>query len=281
MLDQFDPAIHANNESNRSTRKLVESNYTLQVSYAITVITAERNFRSGIIAAIAEHHLDAAMALTPTGAAGTYATSSLALHGIPSKDIIPAILKLALANGRHLLKSVITDLSAPFVCTSADSADKFVFNFRKLSNVLSINQQALAAFQLKDFFIAAATANFQDLLRPYFAIAASAATPDLNAYITAFQNAKPEFQSWLELQAHAPSALAAVAAKSVTTPPPTAAASSDKRPLYCWAHGHGYHSSDECNIKDTIAGFHKDATKHNRKGGSTRIANFRPNWKPK
>ena len=51
MLDQFDPAIHANNESNRSTRKLVESNYTLQVSYAATVISAERNFRASIIAA--------------------------------------------------------------------------------------------------------------------------------------------------------------------------------------------------------------------------------------
>jgi hypothetical protein len=110
MLDQFDPAIHANNESNRSTRKLVESNYTLQVSYAATVISAERNFRASIIAAIADYHLEAAMRLTPTGASGTFATPSLALHGIPAKDIIPAILQLALANGRGLIGSIITDL---------------------------------------------------------------------------------------------------------------------------------------------------------------------------
>jgi hypothetical protein len=50
-----------------------------------------------------------------------------------------------------------------------------------MSTVLSTNQQTICTHQLKDFFLTAVNANFQDLLRPYFAIAASTANPDLNA----------------------------------------------------------------------------------------------------
>ena len=267
MLEAFDPLVHGNNEGNRNNRKLAESNYLLQTGYATTVITAERNFRAGIIAALEPHQLSAAMALTPTGQ--NFATPSLAIHAIPAPDIIPAILTLARNNSSEQIRSLITDLQKPFTCTAADSADKFVYQFRLLVNILHANQEPIGPVQLRDFFLTATNANFHDLLLPYYAIAAS--TPTLDSHIAAFLSARTAFTRWLDIQTHAPTALAAVA-----TPTPTT-----KRPMYCWTHGHGYHPSSECTLKDTNKGHQASATKANMMGGSSRIANFRPAWKPK
>ena len=272
MIEPFDQAVHGNNDGNRTNRKLAESNYALQAGFATIIVNAERNFRAGIIGAIESHHLDAAMALTPTGA--TFPTPTLALHGIPAPDIIPAILALARSISQNQIGSIIAELSKPFTCTASDSADKFVFQYRRLVSILTSNQQSLAPFQLRDFFLLATNANFEELLRPYYAFTASSPTPDLAAHISAFLSARPAFNRWLEIQTHAPTALAAVA-KSTTV------AATTRRPFYCWTHGHGYHQSSDCKIKDSNNGHQTTATKANTMGGTTRIAEFRPTWKPK
>ena len=269
MIEPFDQAVHGNNEGNRSNRKLAESNYAINTGYATTVLTAERNFRAGIIAALEPHQLSAAMALTPTGAT---LTPSIAIHQIPATDIIPAIRALALLNSAQQIGAVITELQSPFTCTANDSIDKFIFNFRRLVNILSANNEAIGPVQLRDFFLTATNANYHDLLVPYYAIAAS--TPTLDSHIAAFLTARSAFNHWLEIQAHAPTALAAIA-KPALAPPST------KRPLYCWTHGHGYHAGSDCTLKDSNKGHQTAATKANTMGGNARIAEFRPAWKPK
>ena len=268
LLPPFDLNIHGNNEGNRSNRKLAESNYVFATQHATTVLTAERNFRAGIIAAIEPHQLYAAMELTPTGA--TFPTPAIAVHSIPAHHIIPALLRLALSNGQHLLKSVIDQLQLPFTCTTVDCADKFVFNFQNLSRILSSNGQTIASFQLRDYFIDATTANFSDLLSPFYAIAASKPSATIDAYIQAFLSAKIALHAWLAVQSHAPTALSATLAKP-TKP---------SRPHYCWTHGHGFHSGDKCKSND-ITKHKPEATAKNTMGGSTRIAVINPDWKPK
>ena len=272
MLEPFDRDVHGTNEGNRSNRKLAESNYTLNTGYATTVITTERNFRAGIIAAIEDYQLSAAMALTPTGA--NFATPALAIHSVPAQDIIPAILALARLNSRQQIQGLITDLQKPFLCSATDSIDKFVFQFRRLVKILEANQETIGPVQLLDFFRNATNANYRDILLPFYAIAASAPGSDLAAHIAAFLNARDAFDSWLELQSHAPTALSAVAKPTPTAP-------STKRPFYCWTHGHGYHSSADCNLKESNKGHQATATKAATMGGNSRIAEFRPAWKAK
>lgn len=274
-LEPLNLAVHGVNDPARINRKLVESEYTTQSIFATTVLTANRTFRAGIIGALEPHQLDAAMALTPTGA--DYPTPELAIQSMPAQHIIPAILALAISNGRPRIGVLIADLSKPFVCTAADSHDQFVYKFRTTTRVLAANNQPVAPYQLLEYFLAATNSNFKDILRPFYAFAANSNPPDLNAHISAFLSARTEFSTWLELQAHAPTALAVII--TPTNPPPSATTS--KRPAYCWAHGHGYHTGAACNGRDTIAGFKKEATKSNTMGGSARICEFRPNWKPK
>jgi len=274
MIDPFDPLIHGNNDGNRTNRRLTESNYTQQSTFAQTVITAERSFRAGIISALEPHQLTAAIALTPTGA--TLGAPAVALHSIPAQDIIPALRALAITNAQYLIGSVIDDLSKPFVCTAPDSCDKFVHEFKKLIAVLSANNQTPPPHTLRTCFLAATNANFREVLSPYFAIASSSPNPDVNAYISAFLSAKPLFQEWLVLQTHAPAALSASAVNPVKPAQDTA----NDRKYYCRTHGHGFHSGAVC-IDGKKNPLHKPAaTAKNTMGGSTKIVPRNPDWKP-
>jgi hypothetical protein len=204
------------------------------------------------------------MALIPTRA--QYPSPELAIHGIPAKEIIPAFRALALANSRHLYRNINTELSTPFICTAADSADQFIYTFRKLVGVLASNGQPIPDFQLRDYFCDAVNANYRDLLSPYLAYAAAnKAVPDWKDYIEAFLSAKPALQDWLTLQSHAPAALAAAAATATSAVVSPTAPAAQPHQHYCWSHGsprNNSHPSHKC--PNPNPGHQNKCTKSNR-----------------